>query len=65
MGTAAAVLVRHSIQPIREERPRFGRTSRAMIPLLPQELLTTAVEMVCYFCTAVGVVLTLWLAPRG
>jgi len=36
-----------------------------MIPLLPEELLTSAVEMVCYFCTAVGVVLSFFLAPRG
>ena len=36
-----------------------------MIPLLPQELLATAVELVCYFCTVVGVTLAFWLAPRG
>ena len=27
----------------------------AMMPVFPNELLITAVEMVCYFCTAVGV----------
>jgi hypothetical protein len=30
-----------------------------------QELVTTAVEAVCYFCTAVGVVLCYLLAFRG
>ncbi len=36
-----------------------------MIPLIPHELVTTAVEMACYFCTAVGVVITLLFVPRG
>lgn len=35
-----------------------------MIPILPEEVLVSAVELVCYFCTAVGVLLTLVLAPR-
>jgi hypothetical protein len=35
-----------------------------MIPLIPRELLLTAMETVCYFCTAVGVVLTFMLTPR-
>ena len=35
-----------------------------MIPLLPHELLMTAVEMVCYFFTAVGVAFTFLFAPR-
>jgi hypothetical protein len=33
-----------------------------MMPFLPQELLTTAVEMVCYFFTVVGVALTFFVA---
>ncbi|MEX2310011.1 MAG: hypothetical protein WD738_20740 [Pirellulales bacterium] len=37
----------------------------AMIPLWSHELLATAVQMVCYFCTALGVMLTLLFAPRG
>ena len=39
--------------------------SSAMIPLLSHELLATAVQMVCYFCTAVGVMLTIFIIPRG
>jgi hypothetical protein len=39
--------------------------SSAMIPLLPNELLVTAVQLMCYFCTAVGVVLTLLVTQRG
>jgi hypothetical protein len=35
-----------------------------MIPLLPKELLITAVEMVCYFCTVLGVLLTIVLTSR-
>jgi hypothetical protein len=35
-----------------------------MIPFLPDELLTTAVELVCYFFTAIGVALAFWFAPR-
>jgi hypothetical protein len=37
----------------------------AMIPLLSHEMLAAAVQLVCYFCTAVGVLLTVLLAPRG
>jgi hypothetical protein len=36
-----------------------------MVPLIPTELLSTVVETVCYFCTAVAVVVGLLLAPRG
>jgi hypothetical protein len=36
-----------------------------MIPLLSHELLVMAVQLMCYFCTAVGVVLTLLVAQRG
>ena len=36
-----------------------------MMPVLSHELLMTAVEMVCYFCTAVGVLLTFMFAPRA
>ena len=38
--------------------------TNAMIPLLPKELLVTAVVTVCYFCTAVGVMLTFLLTSR-
>jgi hypothetical protein len=37
----------------------------AVIPFLPEELLASAVQMACYFFTAVGVALTLFFAPRG
>jgi hypothetical protein len=33
-----------------------------MMPFLPQELLTTAVEMMCYFFTVIGVTLTIFVA---
>ncbi len=36
-----------------------------MSPVISPELLDAAVEMVCYFCTAIGFVLTLFLAPRS
>jgi hypothetical protein len=36
----------------------------AMIPLVSHELFAAAVQMVCYFFTAVGLVLTLFV-PRG
>jgi hypothetical protein len=36
-----------------------------MILFLPDEMLAAAVEMVCYFCTAIGLALTLFLAPRS
>jgi hypothetical protein len=36
-----------------------------MIPLMSPEMLSAAVEMVCYFCTAIGLALTLFLAPRS
>jgi hypothetical protein len=35
-----------------------------MIPLIPKEMLLTTLETVCYFCTAVGVLLTFMFAPR-
>jgi hypothetical protein len=35
-----------------------------MIPVLPKELLVTAVETVCYFCTALGVLLTFMFNTR-
>jgi hypothetical protein len=35
-----------------------------MIPVLPKELIISAVEMVCYFCTALGVMLTFVLSSR-
>jgi hypothetical protein len=36
-----------------------------MMTLLSDELLTSAVEMVCYFCTAVGLALTILFARRS
>ncbi|MGD9636939.1 MAG: hypothetical protein AB7I57_16955 [Pirellulales bacterium] len=36
----------------------------AMIPLIPEDMLVTTVETVCYFCTAVGVLLTFIFVPR-
>jgi hypothetical protein len=36
-----------------------------MIPQLPPEQLTMAVEMVCYFFTVIGVALTLFVAHRA
>lgn len=36
-----------------------------MVPVLSHELLLTAVEMVCYFCTAVGVACTFFFATRA
>jgi len=35
-----------------------------MIPLIPKEQMITALETMCYFCTAIGVLLTFMLAPR-
>ena len=37
----------------------------AMIPLIPDELLAATVQWVCYCCTAIGVALTIFLAPRA
>ena len=36
-----------------------------MFAMYSHELVTTAVEVVCYFCTAVGVVLSYLLTLRG
>jgi hypothetical protein len=36
----------------------------AMIPALPHELLENAVETMCYFCTALGVLLAMLFSPR-
>jgi hypothetical protein len=38
--------------------------THAMIPLIPKDLLLTTVQTVCYFCTAVGVLLTYMLSSR-
>jgi hypothetical protein len=35
-----------------------------MIPLHSPELVSAAVELACYFCTAIGVALTWFLVPR-
>ena len=34
------------------------------MPVLSHELLITAVELVCYFCTAIGVAITFLFAAR-
>ena len=34
------------------------------MPVIPHELLITAVQMVCYFCTAIGVAFTYLFAIR-
>jgi hypothetical protein len=36
-----------------------------MMPLLTNELLTTAIELVCYFCTAIGLALTILFTRRS
>jgi hypothetical protein len=36
-----------------------------MIPLISPDLLGAAVEMVCYFCTAIGVAVTLFVGWRS
>jgi hypothetical protein len=36
-----------------------------MIPLNSPEQLSTAVELMCYFCTAIGVALAWFFAPRA
>lgn len=36
----------------------------AMIPLIPEDMLVTTVQTMCYFCTAVGLLLTFIFAPR-
>jgi hypothetical protein len=36
-----------------------------MFPTFSHDMLTAAVETACYFCTAVGIVLSCLLAPRG
>jgi hypothetical protein len=45
---------------------RYNRynTNPAMIPLIPENMLVTTVETVCYFCTAVGVLLTFMFSSR-
>lgn len=35
-----------------------------MIPLIPKDMLLATVETVCYFCTAVGVLLTFMISSR-
>jgi hypothetical protein len=39
-------------------------TCSAMIPWHSPELVSSAVELACYFCTAIGVALTWFLVPR-
>jgi hypothetical protein len=34
------------------------------MPVLSHEILVTAIEMVCYFCTAIGVAFTFLFAVR-
>jgi hypothetical protein len=43
----------------------FQKASGATMPLLPQELLIPAIEMVCYFFTAIGVALTFFVARHA
>jgi hypothetical protein len=38
--------------------------SFAIMPALSHEQLLTAIELVCYFCTTVGVALTMLFAAR-
>ena len=40
-------------------------TPTVTMPVLSHELLITAVEMVCYFCTALGVAFTVLFAARA
>jgi hypothetical protein len=42
----------------------YFKVPTAMIPLIPEDALVSTVEMMCYFCTAVGVLLTCVFAPR-
>jgi hypothetical protein len=36
-----------------------------MIPLISTDMLSAAVEMVCYFCTAIGIALTFFIGWRA
>jgi hypothetical protein len=40
------------------------KATNDMFPVIPKELLITAVETVCYFCTAIGVLLTFVFTSR-
>lgn len=55
-----------SRQPSCRATGRYNRykTHPAMIPLISEDMLATIVETVCYFCTAVGVLLTFIFSPR-
>jgi hypothetical protein len=50
---------------LKPERPVAPACDGAMIPVFSPELLTAAVELMCYFCTAIGVAVTFFLIPRG
>jgi hypothetical protein len=39
-------------------------TFNLTMPLISHELMITAVEMVCYFCTAIGIAMTYLFAAR-
>jgi len=41
-----------------------SQSDPAMIPLIPKDMLLATVETVCYFCTAVGVLLTFMISSR-
>ena len=48
----------------RNNRHDPHQATNVLIPLLPKELLVTTAEMVCYFCTAIGVMVTVALTGR-
>ena len=47
------------------DRPPILTTATSAMPALSHELLITAVEMVCYFCTAIGVVFAFLFGCRA
>ena len=49
---------------VSDDRYNRNNSTAAMMPVIPKEVLLTALETVCYFCTAVGVLLTLMLSSR-
>jgi hypothetical protein len=50
--------------PARRGRIQARTTVPIAMPALSHELLITGVEMVCYFCTAIGVAFTFLFAAR-
>jgi hypothetical protein len=45
-------------------RHHHHHATNTMIPAIPEELLQNAVETMCYFFTAIGVLLTCLFSPR-